>query len=402
MKPTAMGDTATTTGPGDLGVTLQLAKAQNAPATVVPSSFPMTLNEAQTQAVTGMLTKVDFMTIRLQDVATLCADTEKELHHTLDGFLARIDKFDNPKIFDMVAQLSDAIAKENLPALADKILNSKPGFFDKLRAMLTKKGAAKAAEQLWQETKDLVQGKTKTLVDLVNTMERDLQIEQKNLTLEIQSMDQLKGAYRDRFNDFVVATAFMSAFFERARTVVEIAAQAVDQNNIVERQDFDELRDKLQALESRALALEGTLTRLPADQLVIRQLQQSGIQTLQEVQTTASSRFASIKMTLVTINGAMVTRGVQQLADQGAALDNNLTAVRGLLMKEVVTKSANAAGDNRMAQAEQLRGIVQETTALKAIVEQARTSNQEKFSKTRELFSSARQQMLALNTVVAQ
>lgn len=369
---------------------------------IIPSSFPMTLNETQTQAVEGLLTKVDFMTIRLQDVATLCDDTEKALHQTLDGFLVRIGKMDNPKIFKMVTQLSEAVKKEDLPALADKILNNKPGFFESLRAKMNRKSAAEAAEQLWLETKNLVQGKTKTLVDTVNSMERELQVEQVNLNNEIQSMDQLKNAYRDRFNDFVIAAAFMSAFFERAKTVVETTAQSIDQNNIVEKQQFDELRDKLQALESRALALEGTLTRLPADQLVIRQLQQSGIQTLQEVQTTASSRFASIKMTLVTINGAMVTRGVQQLADQGAALDSNLTAVRGLLMKDVIAKSANAAGDNRLAQAEQLRNIIKETTELATIAEQARVSNQDKFTKTREMFSTARQEMLTLNTTIRQ
>ena len=33
--------------------------------------------------------------------------------------------------------------------------------------------------------------------------------------------------------------------------------------------------------------------------------------------TTASSRFASIKMTLLTLHGALVTQSVQQLADVG-------------------------------------------------------------------------------------
>lgn len=46
-----------------------------------------------------------------------------------------------------------------------------------------------------------------------------------------------------------------------------MAEQATDPNNPVQKAELDDLRDKFQALESRALALEGTLSRLPADQL---------------------------------------------------------------------------------------------------------------------------------------
>ena len=175
-----------------------------------------------------------------------------------------------------------------------------------------------------------------------------------------------------------------------------MAEQATDPNNPVQKAELDDLYDKFQALESRALALEGTLSRLPADQLVIRQLQNAGITTLQETSTTAASRFASIKMTLLTIHGALVTKGVQQLADQGAALDANLATVRATLMRDVVTRAANAPGDNRLAQAEQLRGIVSETTALVDIIEQARMGNVQKFGQARQMFAQARQEMLAL------
>ncbi|MGT2467579.1 hypothetical protein ACVOMV_25975 (plasmid) [Mesorhizobium atlanticum] len=69
-----------------------------------------------------------------------------------------------------------------------------------------------------------------------------------------------------------------------------------------------ELRDKLRLLESRALALEGTYTRLPADQMVIQQIEQAGITTLQETATTVAARFASIKMTLLSIHGAFAVK----------------------------------------------------------------------------------------------
>ncbi|MDN5750920.1 MAG: HAD family hydrolase, partial [Pseudonocardia sp.] len=65
-----------------------------------------------------------------------------------------------------------------------------------------------------------------------------------------------------------------------SRRPAEVAAQA----------RVRELQDKLRLLESRALALEGTYTRLPADQMVIQQIEQAGVATLQETATTVASR----------------------------------------------------------------------------------------------------------------
>jgi hypothetical protein len=366
----------------------------------VPASFPVALGKEQVLVVEDNLAKVDFLTLTLQDVATLGNDAELALQQTLDGFLSRINQLDNPNLFKLVTQLNDAVAEQKLPDLADRILNGKPGTMDKLRSFLSKKGAEKALADAWEETKRLVQGKTKTLVDLVAVMEKELNQEQVRLGAEIRNMEELKAAYRDRFNDFVVVVAFLAALLERAKKQVAEAMAAANPADMIQKQDLDALQDKLQALESRTLALEGTLTRLPADHLVIRQLQAAGITTLQETTTTAASRFSSIKMTLLTINGAMITSGVQKLADKGAALDANLTAVRGKLMQDVVTKAANAPGDNRLAQAEQLKGIVESTQSLVGIVEQARTANQQKFTQARLMFDAARKDMLALGSKV--
>jgi uncharacterized protein YPO0396 len=133
---------------------------------------------------------------------------------------------------------------------------------------------------------------------------------------------------------------------------------------------------------------------------VIRQLQNAGISTLQETTTTAASRFASIKMTLLTIHGALVTQGVQKLAQQGADLDANLLAVRSALMKDVVGKAASAPGENRLAQAQQLKAIVDDTRALVDVVEQARQKNQQMFEQARGMFAEARQEMMRLGQTI--
>jgi len=373
-----------------------LAAPGQSVASALPSHFPVALNPEQQQQVQQNLSEVDFLTMPTREVVTLGADIETALHRTLDGFLARIDQGSDPKIFKLIASLKDAVDKEDLPALARKITHPEPSLLSRIGGLFSKAAAAKALAAVWEETRRLAQGKTKTLVDVVQKMDVELRQEQQKLDGEIRALEQLKDAYRGRYSDFAVVVAFLSVFLVRSRELVAQAEHDAQPGNPQDSVRISELKDKLQALESRALALEGTLSRLPADQLVIRQLQNAAIATLQETTTTASSRFASIKMTLLTLHGALVTQSVQQLADHGAALDQNLAGVRSVLMKDVVTKAANAPGDNRLAQAQQLQAIVADTAQLVGVVEQARADNQQKFAQAREMFAQARQDMLAV------
>jgi hypothetical protein len=373
-----------------------------APSTALslPTSFPVTLSAEQQHLVAQNLANADFATVTTRDIVTLGSDTEVALHRTLDGFLSKIDQGSDPKIFKLIASLKEAVAKEDLPALAERIINPQPTLLNKLAGLFNKNALSKALADALEETRRLAMGKTKTLVDVVQKMDGELRIEQQKLDAEIQSLEQLKVAYRERYGDFVITVAFLSSLLAQSKDLVAQQEQHAlannTQNDPQSAARLTELKDKLQALESRALALEGTLTRLPSDQLVIRQLQNAAISTLQETTTTAASRFASIKMTLLTIHGALVTKSVQQLAAQGAALDANLVGVRSVLMKEVVGQAAHAPGDNRLAQAQQLQGIVADTAQLVQLVENARADNQRKFAEARELFTKARQDMLTL------
>jgi hypothetical protein len=157
-----------------------------------------------------------------------------------------------------------------------------------------------------------------------------------------------------------------------------------------------EWQDRVLALECRALAIDAALSRLPADQLVIRQLQNAGLASLQEVATTLASRFNSIRMTLLTLHGARLTQDLQRLATAGAELDANLAAVRSHLVRDVAMQAASAPGEQRLAQARQLQGIVADSGRLQQMVMAARASSQTRQAEARQLFAEARQAMLAL------
>ena len=158
-----------------------------------------------------------------------------------------------------------------------------------------------------------------------------------------------------------------------------------------------ELHDKLRLLESRALALEGTYTRLPADQMVIQQIEAAGIATLQETATTVSSRFASIKMTLLAIHGAFAVKSVQQIAERQARLDQQLTHLRGQATKDVAVAAAKAPGDNRVAQAQQIAAIITQTREIHELVEAAKQDTEAKFETARQMFEKSRADLAALH-----
>jgi molecular chaperone GrpE (heat shock protein) len=374
------------------------------PATVAPAQpapgFALALTPEQQRTVQQRLAATTFDGLGLQQIATLGSEAERALHQTLDGFLAHIDRFENDKLFRLFEKLRADVDAEDLPALAERILHSEPGLLQKLAGMLNRRALSRAAAKAWDETRRVAAGKTRTLADKVAALETELQGEQQRLLGEIDSMERLKAAYRERFEDFVVATAFLRGLAARAEEQVA----GLERTTVVAdpQQGFalDEARHKLQALQSRALAVEGTLSRLPSDQLVIRQLQNAGLSTWQETTTTAAARFASIKMTLLTLHGALLTQGVQRLADQGRALDDNLAAVRDKLTREVVGTAANLPGENRLAQAKQLQAVVAESRALQDIVVEARAANAAKFAEARRLIAQAQHDMVALGRAV--
>ena len=368
---------------------------------VVPDNFPVKLTDGERSDLETKLRSLDFMAIPAREIALLGHEEEASLHQVLDGFLLRINRFDNPQLFTMVQKFGEAVEGQKLDQLADKIMDSKPGLLDNVLGFVrTKKSREAALTRVMEETQQILRGSTDTLLEAVKAMEIEMQSQQKGLSDEIDSLELLKDAYRQQFRKFATAAALQSAFLAQAQQAVAARTAQADLTDPAKKAEIDELTDKLQALESRALATEGVLTRLPADQIVIRQLQNAGLATLQESTTTASQRFASIKMTLLTLNGVMVTQRVQRVSAQNAALDKNLAAVQQKAMGQVVATAANAAGDSRLAQATQLQDIVKGTKEMLTVVEQGRVANAQKFAQTRTMFDAARKDLLGLGQQV--
>ncbi len=379
------------------------ADSTAAGAAPVPATAPgletgaIVLQPDQVPVVEKQVATLDFGSMRSSDVIKIGLDSETALQRTLDGFLARLDKKSAAKVFDLFGRLQKGVDDAKLPDLLDQVQRGeKPGLLNSIFGRLRGKKRAEMQQQLLDEIGALVSGRTRTLADEMNGLEGQLEREMQNLFTELKSLDALKQSYGTHFSDFTVSAAVARAFLEKARPYVAAEQAKVTPGDVAAQSRIQELQDRLQLLESRALALEGTYTRLPADRLVIQQIEQAGVATLQETATTVSARFASIKMTLLSINGAFAVKNVQQVAQRQAQLDRQLTEVRGRALKDVAVAAAQAPGENRLAQAQQIEQIIATTKEINTLVAAARQTTEEKFDQAREKFAAARDELATL------
>ncbi len=390
MKPTVIG-----AGPrrAEVAVTPGVPMARLDTGAIV-------LREDQQPAAEKALAALDFAAMPPGDIIKIGLDAETGLHKTLDGFLARLDKKTASAVFALFGRLEQGVDDAKLPEILDLVQNGeKPGILKSLWAKITGKDPEKLIQDILDQVGEIVSSRTKTLADEMGELEGALRDEMQKLFAELQSLETLKQSYGAHFADFTLDAAVARAFLEKAKSYVEAEAVRARQNpgDVVAQARVQELRDKLRLLESRALALEGTYTRLPADQMVIQQIEQAGITTLQETATTVAARFASIKMTLLSIHGAFAVKGVQQLAARQARLDKQLTDIRGRALKDVAVSAAQAPGENRLAQAEQIAQVIATTKEIHGLVEAAKKKTEEQFAVAREKFAAARAEFANLS-----
>ena len=374
------------------------------PAAVLPSlaqvpfdSGAVVLQPQQVPQAEQILAALDFAAIPSGDIIKIGLGAEQSLQKTLDGFLARLDKKTASKVFALFGRLEKGVDDAKLPEILEKIQKGEdPGFFSGLFAKVTGRKPEEAFSEFMQEVGDLISSRTRTLADEMGRLEGELSKEMKTLFGELQALESLKQSYGTHFASFTVDAAVARAFLDKARQYVAQQTAAADPADVSAQARLRELTDKLRLLESRALALEGTYTRLPADQMVIQQIEAAGIATLQETATTVSSRFASIKMTLLAIHGAFAVKSVQQIAQRQARLDQQLTQLRGQATKDVAVAAAKAPGDNRVAQAQQIAAIITQTREIHDLVETAKQETEAKFETARQMFEQSRAELVAL------
>ncbi|HEY1182108.1 MAG TPA: hypothetical protein VGE56_07380, partial [Rhodocyclaceae bacterium] len=151
------------------------------------------LRQEQLAKANDQLAELDFDVIAPGDIIRIGLDAEQALQRTLDGFLARLDKNNSAKLFDLFGQLEKGVDDAGLPEVLERLHEGeKPGFF---RGLLSRLGG-KPPEQLVREFMDevgaLISTRTRTLADQMHRIEGELAAEMQKLFGELKTLDTLK------------------------------------------------------------------------------------------------------------------------------------------------------------------------------------------------------------------
>lgn len=371
-------------------------KADDAPSGEQMTLQKFHLRDDQQKEVESLTSEIILHQITPAEIVQFGFTAEKGLQDTLDGFLSRLDKGSSDQVFKLFEKLEKGVEDANLPDVLKKIQNSKPSLMARILGIFRGKNYKQISQETYEKIKDMLSGKTQTLAYHVNQLEKDLYNSIQKLNTELQSLDELKKSYHVHMEKFGVVAAAAEIGLTRAKAYLEEQTKAnadTLQDNPILQAQLHELQHKYQLLESRTLSLVGAYLRLPADHVIIQQVEQAGIATLQETTITASSRFASIKTTLLAVNGAFNVKAVQQIADRQAKMDQQLQMVRSQITKEIVNTAYTAPGDNRLAQAAQIEKIIADAHEIKELVKKAQGVNEEKFKVARARFEEARKQL---------
>ena len=356
------------------------------------------LNASQQQEVEQIAKAINVQELSSADIIQIGYSAEKALQDTLDGFLARLDSASANQVFQLFEKLEKGVKDADLPEVLRKIQHSKPGFMTRFWGMLRGKSPKQVASETYNQIKEVLSGKTQTLVHQVKQIENGLFDSIQKLNAELDTMSDLKQSYHDHLERFAIVAASSEIVLSNAKAELakmEASNDYLTQDNPIAQAKLQEMRQKVQLLESRTLSLVGSYMRLPADHIIIQQIEQAGVATLQETTITAASRFSSIKTTLLAVNGAFNVKAVQQIAERQAKMDEQLQKVRSQITKEIVTTAMSNPGDNRLEQAAQIEKIIADAVEIKTLINKAQAINEEKFNTARARFEAVRKELAA-------
>lgn len=394
---TVMGQKQVVTAPtSTLIVTPQVTQALVTPIGVA-QDFPVSLSSQQTIEAVNQAKQLNFLEIPSMDIGYIGSEEEKAFGKTLDSFLDRSSQNGKPQLFKLIAALSQEIEDQDLGGLANRIIDAKPTLGDKFLGMFSKKALAKGMDKAWEITRQLAEGKTKSVRSILDKMALNFSAEQVKLYNELKLMNAASIAYDQQYERFLILTAAISMFHEGAKLQVAQLEAETDLNNPIQAGYLSQQQEKLKLVDSRLLNLTGTLTGLPADKMILQSNMDSGIKTLQETIITVTGTFNKIKTNMIALNGALTVRDMQQMGQDQANLNKNLDAVRSTISHQVAVTATTMIGDNRLNQAMAVLKSVEDVANIKAAVLVAEKENEAKVQKSREIYEQSRARMLQIS-----
>lgn len=368
------------------GIPANVPMVPDAVSVTLPANFPVQLTADSIEKIQSDVAVFDLAQADLKTLSTQGEASYKALNRTLDSYLQDVTQASQPQFFKLVDALSDEVEKQKLGEVAHAILTAKPSLADRFIGLFNRRHLRNATDKVFETLGNAAKLRTKSLADLVNAKEREMDADLQHLAARMTALSTVKVQLRDSFYAFGEDTARLYGLLAVAEAQLPHLLAASSRDLVAQK----DLEDKVQALKSLAIARETMLTRLPAEALVMRAIENAGYSTLREVATDTRQQFAEVRLGLLKVNAAFEVKSVQRAHESTARLAKNLQDLSMELGTEVAVRAEQLPGENRLANAKHLQDFIQTFQSWSAKTAEARKKSDLEMAESVQVLSQVR------------
>lgn len=321
------------------------------------------------------------------------SDRQKALGAALDKLLSQITKGSSPVLFELFNQLKKGIGDTNIGELETSIKDSlNKSWWHSVLDSIGLSSAAKRLEKANTKIGSMLSSKSKSLLDLTQSMEANLNVEVQKLVGESKMLAALADEYRKNVSEFKELSETGKVMLEDAqkegKRLFEYAANTGQPLDLEAAKNF---KQKVNLFENRLLVIDTIYTKAPAELEAIRLAREAGFQTIAETASSASEEFSDIKSILIKLAIAHTVQSVQGINAERRKLRDQLSAHGTNVLENVAVTAARSAGVNRMEDAQKLLDFTSKIATISDKVIAEGEQNKTRFADARESLSKVKQ-----------
>lgn len=309
---------------------------------------------------------------------TFALDVEKKLADSLNSLLEVITKGQSPVVFEMFNRLSKGVKDVNIGELKETIeASQKQSGWKKLFGQ----SIGKHLEEAHKKISDLLTSKSKSLLDLVKSMEIDAAKSAETVRSSVNTIKQLGENYRKLSQELYDYDLAAQEILKNGRVYLA----SLPESNPIELQTKKSFEQLLDLFENRSIMIKQSLAEVPVQLDFVRASEGSGLVTLSESISGSVFEFNQIKTALIKISVSYNIGSLQTLSDERRKLRENLSKHGDDQLEKVAIKAAQMSSTNRLEDANLLLESAQRLSSLadkvKAEKEAASLRNKEALEK---------------------
>lgn len=260
----------------------------------------------------------------------------------LDQLLGELNKGDNPVLFELFRQIRDGANKMELGELEGKIREKlKGGFFARLLMAVGLQDKAKFLQDATNEVRGMLQGKSKTLLALIQPMEVQIEAESRKLIDQVRRNQRLAEGYKVSMGSLAIhieaGRAILAEGEAEYAALKERAEATQDPLTIAEAKDFAQ---RVELFRNRLLVLETAYVKSPVDRESIGIAQGATLNTLADTVSSSTAEFNDIKSMLIRLAALLSIKSVQELNSLRRELRAKLQAYGLDLLEDTAVTAA--------------------------------------------------------------